>query len=112
MAIRFNGFRLQIPGYVAFPVEELAAYVGVRQNPFVPVALQGAFCNVQQSAHVRAVDSAVRGLRIELLPYLPRKGGQFFQPVEDVYSCFLPDANHFFHRFNSCFRGIIVFLHG
>ena len=104
MAIRFNGFRLQIPGYVAFPVEELAAYVGVRQNPFVPVALQGAFCNVQQSAHIRAVDSAVRGLRIELLPYLPRKGGQFFQPVEDVYSCFLPDANHFFHLFNSCFR--------
>ena len=65
----------------------------------IAVALQVAFGNVQQSAHVRAVDSAVRGLRIEPAAYLQGKGGQLFQLVEDVYSCFLSDAYYLFHRF-------------
>ena len=41
----------------------------------------------------------VRGLRIEPAAYLQGKGGQLFQLVEDVYSCFLSDAYYLFHRF-------------
>ena len=71
----FNGSVFEIFGHVLSPVEKLATYVGVGQDPFVPIGLQGAFRNVQQAAHVRAVDSSVRGLRVELLPYLHGKGG-------------------------------------
>ena len=41
----------------------------------------------------------VRDLRIEPAAYLQDKNGQLFQLVEDVYSCFLPDAYYLFHRF-------------
>lgn len=43
----FDGFTCEVFSDVALPVEELAAYVGVEQDSFVPVGLQGAFGAVQ-----------------------------------------------------------------
>lgn len=81
------------------PVKELAADTGIGQDAFIPIALQGAFGDVQYPADISTVYIPVRGLRIEPAAYLRGKGGQLFQPVEKMRSCFLPDAYYLFHRF-------------
>ena len=81
------------------PVKELAADTGIGQNTFIPIALQSAFGDVQYPADICTVHIPVRGLRIEPAAYLRGNGRQFFQLVEDVYSCFLSDAYYLFHRF-------------
>lgn len=99
MAIVFDGSTFEIVGQVTLSVKELAADTGIGQNTFIPIALQGAFGNVQYPAYVCTIHIPVRGLRIEPAAYLQGKGGQLFQLVEDVYSCFLSDAYYLFHRF-------------
>lgn len=81
------------------PVKELAADTGIGQDAFIPIALQGAFGDVQYPADICTVHVTVRGLRLEPAAYLRGKDGQLFQLVEDVYSCFLSDAYYLFHRF-------------
>lgn len=81
------------------PVKELAADTGIGQDAFIPIALQGAFGDVQYPADISTVYIPVRGLRIEPAAYLRGKGGQLFQPVEKMRSCLLPDAYYLFHRF-------------
>ena len=99
MAIVFDGSTFEIVGQVTLPVKELAADTGIGQDAFIPIALQGTFGDVQYPADISTVHVTVRGLRIEPAAYLRGKGGQLFQLVEDVYSCFLSDAYYLFHRF-------------
>lgn len=81
------------------PVKELAADTGIGQDAFIPIALQGAFGDVQRPTDISTVHVTVRGLRIEPAAYLRGKGGQLFQLVEKMRSCLLPDAYYLFHRF-------------
>lgn len=99
MAIVFDGSTFEIVGQVTLPVKELAADTGIGQDAFIPIALQGAFGDVQYPAYVCTVHIPVRGLRIEPAAYLQGKGGQLFQLVEKMRSCLLPDAYYLFHRF-------------
>ena len=99
MAIVFDGSTFEIVGQVTLPVKELAADTGIGQNTFIPIALQGAFGDVQYPADISTVYIPVRGLRIEPAAYLRGKGGQLFQLVEKMRSCLLPDAYYLFHRF-------------
>lgn len=81
------------------PVKELAADTGIGQDAFIPIALQGAFGDVQYPAYVCTVHVCIRYMRIEPAAYLRGKGGQFFQLVEKNRSCLLPDTYYLFHRF-------------
>jgi hypothetical protein len=95
----FDGSTFEIVGQVMLPVKELAADTGIGQDAFIPIALQGAFGDVQYPADISTVYIPVRGLRIEPAAYLRGKGGQLFQLVEKMRSCLLPDAYYLFHRF-------------
>lgn len=56
------------------PVKELAADTGIGQDAFIPIALQGAFGDVQRPTDISTVHVTVRGLRLEPAAYLRGKG--------------------------------------
>lgn len=95
----FDGSTFEIVGQVTLSVKELAADTGIGQDAFIPIALQGAFGDVQYPAYVCTVHVCIRYMRIEPAAYLQGKGGQLFQLVEKMRSCLLPDAYYLFHRF-------------
>ena len=72
--IIFNGFTFEVFCHVALPVEELTSYRSIGQQLLVPVGLKCTFGDVQQQAHILAVQSSLRYLRVESLPDLSGKG--------------------------------------